>query len=185
MHVYSLGACKWELWGSRWKHKELNLKDRTPQKSRLLTIDSLPLHDLMFYYNNSWKSVYIHVFETFLVEDKVWRVLRSHYIMNVRWKPPDTLKTMEKLTPHWRWSSFPWKGFKEVILRPIFHGLRCQWVCEYSGLSQFPFVLWASGHWQYERTLYSRRPWKGPEFLSIYLSIPVHTSSLFKFCLSF
>jgi len=25
-------------------------------------------------------------------------------------------------------------------------------------LSQFPFVLWASSHWLYERTLYSRRP---------------------------
>jgi hypothetical protein len=37
-------------------------------------------------------------------------------------------------------------------------------------LSQLPHVLWASGCWHYERTLYSRRPPSGPEFLSIYLS---------------
>ena len=37
-------------------------------------------------------------------------------------------------------------------------------------LVQLPLVMWASGCWQYERTLYSRRPFsKGPEFLSIYL----------------
>src|ERR1700680_985483 len=52
-------------------------------------------------------------------------------------------------------------------------------VCHYSVhprkgrvvLSQCPLVRWASGHWHYERTLYSRRPLakKGPEFLSIYL----------------
>ena len=35
-------------------------------------------------------------------------------------------------------------------------------------LSQLPRVLWASGCWHYERTLYSRRPLKGTE-VSIYL----------------
>jgi hypothetical protein len=37
-------------------------------------------------------------------------------------------------------------------------------------LSQLPHVLWASGCWHYERTLYSRRPLKGTG-VSIYLSI--------------
>ena len=37
-------------------------------------------------------------------------------------------------------------------------------------LSQRPLVLWASGLWHYERTLYSRRPPKGTG-VSIYLSI--------------
>ena len=36
-------------------------------------------------------------------------------------------------------------------------------------LSQLPHVLWASGCWHYERTLYSRRPLKGTG-VSIYLS---------------
>jgi hypothetical protein len=35
-------------------------------------------------------------------------------------------------------------------------------------LSQLPHVLWASGCWHYERTLYSRRPLKGTG-VSIYL----------------
>src|ERR1700738_5253414 len=37
-------------------------------------------------------------------------------------------------------------------------------------LSQLPHVLWASGCWHYERTLYSRRPLKGTG-VSIYLSL--------------
>jgi hypothetical protein len=39
-------------------------------------------------------------------------------------------------------------------------------------LSQLPHVLWASGCWHYERTLYSRRPliWDRSFYLSIYLS---------------
>jgi hypothetical protein len=36
-------------------------------------------------------------------------------------------------------------------------------------LSQLPHVMWASGCWHYERTLYSRRPLKGTG-VSIYLS---------------
>ena len=35
-------------------------------------------------------------------------------------------------------------------------------------VSQFPHDLWASGCWHYERTLYLRRPFTGPEFLPIY-----------------
>ena len=37
-------------------------------------------------------------------------------------------------------------------------------------LSQLPHVMWASGCWHYEQTLYSRRPLKGTG-VSIYLSI--------------
>ena len=41
-------------------------------------------------------------------------------------------------------------------------------------LSLLPFVLWASGCWHYERTLYSHWPLKmGPVFLSIYLVRPL------------
>jgi hypothetical protein len=43
-------------------------------------------------------------------------------------------------------------------------------------LSQLPHVLWASGCWHYERTLYSRRPLKGTG-VSIYLSLQ-HTLNM-------
>jgi hypothetical protein len=49
-----------------------------------------------------------------------------------------------------------------IILTPTFV---C--VCD---LSQLPHVLWASGCWHYERTLYSRRPLKGTG-VSIYLYV--------------
>ena len=47
-------------------------------------------------------------------------------------------------------------------------------------LSQCPLVRWASGHWHYKRTLYSRQPLakKGLEFLSIYIVYARLPSSL-------
>jgi hypothetical protein len=43
-------------------------------------------------------------------------------------------------------------------------------------LSQLPHVLWASGCWHYERTLYSRWPliWDRSFYLSILPPIPFH-----------
>ena len=35
-------------------------------------------------------------------------------------------------------------------------------------LSHFPLIMWASGHWHYERTLYSRRPLKRDRSFYLY-----------------
>ena len=45
-------------------------------------------------------------------------------------------------------------------------------------LSQLPHIMWASGCWHHERTLYSRRPFNEPEFLSIIFTLQLNTNSV-------